>query len=773
MSNYKRLVISIVAILIANSVNSQTVTGIVLDSLDRTPVYLANIISLKEKDSTFLKGTVTNQKGEFTIDITDSGFLTISNIGYKTKTLILNQSGLKTILLERNIELLGEAVIVSKTNRFKFSEKGLTINVQNSFLEKIGKASDLLDKMPLISKKDNDYIVFGRGKPLIYVNDRLLRDNTELQTINSSEIKSVEIIMSPGAEYSSSAGAVLKISLKKPAGEGVGLIVSSSADINRKFSYDNTISLNYRRKGLDIFGTISGFNRKSIETIYLSNTMNFNSLNTLITSTGDYEIHGLRWMATAGFNQQINNNHSFGMKYIYSDMPVDNKNIVSNYKSYIDNVYSGEIGLNEDKKGKAGYYYLNAYYLAKITKKTSIKLDLDFSEGDSKENTNISKLVSNNTDNIITLSESDYQLAAGKIKIDTDIFKGKFSFGGEFSYTTDRPEFTIVDNTQSNDLQSVKNESQQELYSLFTSYRKSIKKFTFEAGLRFENSNFNYTENGVVNNLNSKTYNGIYPNLSVSYRGDKIQSSLAFRNSVSRPNYYMLANSVNYINEFTLSSGNPYLLPTEKSEIIYTLFWKNFYGMTSYSYFNNKIIHYNTQYENRNIILNKPVNLDHSNILAVGGGCSHEWGIWQTDIEISMLKQNLKAGNPLNRYNKAVFLAKVQNNIQLNDNNSIMLSFSGNTKGNSDITEYRQKYKVDVGYMRTMMNGNIRFNLFINDIFGTDIENWMMSVNNIIINQRKILDSRGISFSVTFRFNSTRSKYRGTSASNELDRLSK
>jgi len=194
MSNYKRLVISIVAILIANSVNSQTVTGIVLDSLDRTPVYLANIISLKEKDSTFLKGTVTNQKGEFTIDITDSGFLTISNIGYKTKTLILNQSGLKTILLERNIELLGEAVIVSKTNRFKFSEKGLTINVQNSFLEKIGKASDLLDKMPLISKKDNDYIVFGRGKPLIYVNDRLLRDNTELQTINSSEIKSVEII---------------------------------------------------------------------------------------------------------------------------------------------------------------------------------------------------------------------------------------------------------------------------------------------------------------------------------------------------------------------------------------------------------------------------------------------------------------------------------------------------------------------------------------------------------------------------------------------------
>lgn len=770
MRKYKRLIISIVAILFANIGNSQIVTGIVLDSLDRIPVYLANIISLKEKDSTFLKGTVTNQKGEFTIDVTDSDFLTISNIGYKTKTLILNQSGLNTILLERNFELLGEAVVEAKTNRFKFSERGLTINVQNSFLEKIGKASDLLDKMPLISKKDNDYVVFGRGKPQIYVNERLLRDNTELQMINSSEIKSVEILMSPGAEYSSSAGAVIKISLKKPAGEGFGLIVSSSADINRKFSYDNTISLNYRRKGLDIFGTISGFNRKSIETISLSNTMNFNSLNTLINSTGDYKIHGLRWMATAGFNQQINNNHSFGMKYIYSDMPIDNKSIVSNYKTYIDDVYSGETGLNEDKKGKAEYYYLNAYYLGKITKKTSFKLDLDFSAGNSKENTNISKL---GLDNIITLSESDYQLAAGKIRIDTEIFKGKLSLGGEFSYTTDRPEFTIIDNTQSNDLRSVKNESQQELSSLFTSYRKSIRKFTFEAGIRFENSNFNYIENEIVNNQNSKTYKGIYPNLSVSYKGENIQSSLAFRNSVSRPNYYMLANNINYINEFTLSSGNPYLLPTEKSEVVYTLFWKNFYGMTSYSFLKNKIIHYNTQFENRNIILNKPVNLDHSNILAVAGGCSLEWGIWQTDLEISMLKQNLKAGNPLNRYNKAVFLAKVQNNIQLNDNNSIMLSFSGNTKGNSDITEYRQKYKVDVGYIKTMMDGNLRFNLFINDIFRTDKENWMMNINNIIINQRKTLDSRGISFSATYRFNSTRSKYRGTSASNELDRLSK
>ena len=195
--------------------------------------------------------------------------------------------------------------------------------------------------------------------------------------------------------------------------------------------------------------------------------------------------------------------------------------------------------------------------------------------------------------------------------------------------------------------------------------------------------------------------------------------------------------------------------------------------MASYTSFNNQIIHYNTQFQNRNIILNQPVNIRYSNVLAIAGGCSIESGIWQADLELSMLKQFLTAGNPLIKFNKPVFLAKFENNFQLNDNNSILISFSGNTKGNSDITEYMQKYKVDAGYIRTMLNGKLRFNLFLNNIFGTDNENWIMNINNIIVYQRKIPDSRGLSFSVTYRFNSTRSKYRGASASNELDRLAK
>ena len=37
--------------------------------------------------------------------------------------------------------------------------------------------------------KNNAYNVIGKGTPLVYINNRLVRDNTELNQLNSSEIK--------------------------------------------------------------------------------------------------------------------------------------------------------------------------------------------------------------------------------------------------------------------------------------------------------------------------------------------------------------------------------------------------------------------------------------------------------------------------------------------------------------------------------------------------------------------------------------------------------
>ncbi len=774
MNRFNFFTLSIVTILFSSQVFSQTVSGIILDGKDKSPVSPANIISLRVGDSTFVSGTTSNEKGVFTIDITGAELLMVSHIGYKSKTITVREiADLKYIYLEADTNTLKEVVIRGRNDKIKFSENGLILNVQNSVLNKIGKAADVLARIPLVVAKGSDYTVFGKGKPQIYINDRLLRDNIELQQISSSEIKSVELLLSPGALYSSETGAVIKITLKKPIGDGLGLLFSTGSDITRKFSYDNTLSLNYRKKGLDLFGSISGFNRKSLEYVAINNLMNFPGENFSVTGMTNQLVHGKRWLSTIGFNKQIKKIHSFGTKYIFSDMPVDNRHISQNYNSYIDNVFTRETQSVDIREGFAGYHYLNAYYLGKLSAETSVKLDFDYSSGDSKERADIAKTTSNNTTNISTLSKGQYNLIAGKLKLDSDLFKGQLTYGGEYSHTEDNPEFSVLQNTPSNVLLPVKNRSEQNLLALFASYNKNLEKFSFEIGLRYENSNFSYIENGLPNNLNSKSYNRLLPSLSLTLNGKKIRSSLSYRSTINRPSYFQLANSVNFINEYIYSAGNPYLLPTKKDEINYTFFWKNYYAIVSYSFLSNKIIHNLTQYGTQNIILNQPVNVDKSRVLALACGCSIEKGVWQADVEFSMLKQNLQTGSPVVCYNNPVFLARIQNSFNLPENFTILFSLSGNTKGSSDITEYQSKYRADAGIIKTMVDGKLRLNVLINDIFKTDFENWEMGVNNIVLNQRKNSDTRGITISLTLRLNSARSKYKGTTATGELDRLTK
>lgn len=763
-------------ILVSSSIDnfSQTICGVVMDANGKIPVALANVISSDTKDSTFISGTVTDSNGKFVIDANGKVIISISHVGYKTKMMAASDnSDLGMILLEADSARLTEIVVKATEKVFQHTNNGIKVNVRNTFLSRLGSSGYLLEKLPLVSKKKNDYVVFGKGKPLIYINDRLIRDNIELKQLNSSEVKSVEIITHPGSEYSATAGAVIKIITSKKPGDGLSGILDVSTDITRMFSYDNNLSLNYRKKGFDLFGTVSVFERRSLENKTMENTLGFLNPVTEVNSSDRQIVEGRRWLYTLGFNEQLSNSQSFGMKYIYSNMPKDYRKNDSYYWANTGNSSGKPVTTDESMAGTATYHYLNAYYLSKIFGKLSMKLDVDYSSGNSNENNRIFKYSGYDDDIIRTQYRDSYTLIAGKLKLDAGIWKGKLSFGGECSRTEDNPEFSVLENIGTTPLIPGKNKSTQDLFSIFVSYKKSIDAFSFELGTRYEKASFEYIDNGSLNETNSKTHEGIYPNIAFSYSGDKFQTSLSFRSTVKRPSYYQLTNNTGFLNEFMYQSGNPYLLPERKDDLTYMFMWKSLYSMISYSFLHNQIIFDNSQYGSKNIILNKPVNIDRSRVLAIACGYSLKVGKLESEIELSMLKQHLKAGVPQSDFNKPVFLAKVQNSLQLPHDFSLLVSLSGNTSGNTDISYYSNKYRIDAGLVKIFMDGNLRFNLMVNDIFNSDCEKWKMNINRITILQRSDLDTRGATFSLTYRFNNTKSKYRGTAASSELGRLSK
>lgn len=52
---------------------------------------------------------------------------------------------------------------------------------------------------------------FGKGTPVIYIDNRLLQDNSELQRLSAADIEKVELITNPGAEYDATVKAVVRI----------------------------------------------------------------------------------------------------------------------------------------------------------------------------------------------------------------------------------------------------------------------------------------------------------------------------------------------------------------------------------------------------------------------------------------------------------------------------------------------------------------------------------------------------------------------------------
>ena len=96
--------------------------------------------------------------------------------------------------------------------------------------------------------------VLGKGVPLIYINNRKVRNLDELDRLNSENIKQGELITNPGAEYGASVGAVLKLKTTGNKNDGFGVGVRSVVDYAHKVGNNDQINMEYHRKGLDVFG---------------------------------------------------------------------------------------------------------------------------------------------------------------------------------------------------------------------------------------------------------------------------------------------------------------------------------------------------------------------------------------------------------------------------------------------------------------------------------------------------------------------------------------
>ena len=316
----KKLFLVSTMCLMVIALQAQNINGRIIDE-NAQPLPFANVVLLSLPDSTFVQGAVSDAEGLFSIKTEKThGLLKVSSIGYVTQFINCQGGNMGDITLTSDQKMLNEVEIKASRPTYKMTTEGIATNVENTVLSQAGTAEDVLAKIPGLTKKGEDFEVFGKGAPLIYINGREVHDLSELDQLKSEDIKSVEVITNPGAKYDASVKSVVIIRTKKPQGEGFGFDVRSSYYQSENTDLVEQLNWNYRNGKLDVFGTLH-YSLTNIR--WQSTTTTIVPADTLWEQlfTQDNRVKSQASRNVIGANYTFNENHSIGFRYNFTLRP--------------------------------------------------------------------------------------------------------------------------------------------------------------------------------------------------------------------------------------------------------------------------------------------------------------------------------------------------------------------------------------------------------------------------------------------------------------------
>lgn len=742
--------------------------GTIIDEQGR-PLAFANIAILNPADSTLLSGGVSNEGGQFVVPYEQYKVLVrISYMGYKSIFRLCTQEDMGTIRLQRDSYIVKGVEVKGSRPVFKMKNGALVAPIENTVLAKLGDGLDVLQQLPFINGDGNTVSVVGRkGTPLVYINNRKMLDWNELRQLSSDMIKDVQIIMNPGVEYDSSVTAVIKITTLRPTGEGLGGYVAAEAGKGDDFKHNEWLFLNYRKKNTDVFVNgylTNGVTRGEHEEGF-SFTHHGDEYNAVGKGLEKNKYNSLNLYA--GFNHQPSKTQYLSMQYMCNSsfrfdthMALENSFIGGDENSLFSSVADG--------RQPRSRHSLSAYYSNQFCEILSLKLDgmlahvsSDVENNETEDRTGRPVTVSTNTD-------TKSNVYALKAIMTANLGGGKLSFGMEEAYTKSNLDYN-ASQQGNDDIQGFETESKQASTSFFADYQMNLGALFIDAGLRYDLIDFKYYKDGVKRNEDCKKYNHLFPNLSLSYQVGRFSASLGYKVTVDRPSYSNLQSGVRYINSYTYAEGNPLLRPSYIHDISIMMVYKNLLAV--FDYYNIKDADYQVLnlYQDQPIIIYNRMNFNHHGWM-VNLSYSPTISFWKPTFQIGVAQQDLEYLG--RKYNTPCLNYSWKNVLSFPKNWTIVFNMDGHTKGDGQFytTEKALVNYTDIYIAKRKANWTFRVGM--KDIFHTFKDNGYDQIGDITHRHWTDLRQQYVYVRCIYRFNSTKSKYRGGDAgASELNRL--
>ncbi len=748
-------------------------TGTIIDEQSQ-PVAYANIAILNPADSTLLSGGVSNESGYFAIPYEQEKVLArISYVGYKTIYRLCNQSELGTIRMQPETQTLKGVTVKGYKPTMKMISGGMEIDVQNTLLADAGSALDVLSQLPRVNVTTNGGVeVFGKGKPEIYINGKKMRNKGELEQLTSKDIKSVEVITMPGARYDATLGSVIRINTIKRRGDGFSLYSIARGSYFHEFANAAGVSMTYRKNGLEMNFYPYFVNNYIGEDNHFSSTLHMNDHDTKTMQHGLFTDRTQSFIPDFKLSYDFDANHSIGASFRYQKTVKYKGQQTSDYTVYYDDKEQGAVKSSDTRDWDVVYHNANAYYTGKVGS-WGLNADGSFVHTIVDRGQLIRENSQEYDSRIVhTSSTQDSRLYAGKLIASCKLPHGELSFGTELTYShvnadNHNPEGYIAESD---------NEIKENNYAGFASYNQQLGHWSLEAGVRYEYVHSDYYNYGVLDNDISRRYSGLYPNLSASWNKGKWGLQFAYTKKTRRPSYGQLRSYQQYDNRYVYEGGNPELQPAIYHTLETMLNWQWINLSLSYRYQKDFMLWKNDLYGTQEIAYATFINIDHKQEVVSSLVFQPKFGWYQPQLELGYVHQFFDA----RKYGYVTDLHRPAITVNLNNKfvigKSCWLGLRGRYVSSHDNVsqEIDAYWTVNAQAYKSFLNDALAFILTFNDIFNTNMERWKMRTHNVEISKdcNNHSMTRGISLQVTYNFNTTKSKYKGTGAGNaEKNRL--
>lgn len=746
---------------------AQSITGKIVDEQGNA-IQFANVAMLQSKDSVFVKGVVSDENGSFILNTPhQNGIVKVTCIGYRTVFLNVTDDNLGVIVLKEESMTLGDVIVKSSLPKSKLKNGAVITTVAGSILEKTGNIYNLLDRIPNVTTQNGKINIFGIGEPVIYINGKKVRDNTELDRLNPDEISTVEVKQNPGAQYASNVKAVIRINTKKRTKDGFGFETRTFGknDENSRIGGYEQLNINYQKKGLETFTVLkikdaeSSIKQDLVQNTYVDNV--WHQRNDIKGSIRNRQLYcGL------GVNYQISNNSFIGASFNFNRM--FNK-AVSNIATtiYKDYAFTEESASDIAKPGNMSLASSNVYYMGKIgivdiNFNTDWLWDKDFSKVNTLER--YQEYGGDWQDKAVhTKTNTKNELFASKLTLTLPFWKGQLSFGGEYSNTNRNSSYDVQPMGL---LDKQDNRIKEGMASVFCDYTRKFGQLRVLAGIRYENTDFNYYEEGKRIPEQSKRYGNLLPSLSLSLPVGKTQMQLSYGATIKRPSYYDMRSGIGYDNRYTYESGNPFLVSEISRNINYMVSYKWLMAEGIYTHVSDPIVMLTQSYkDNPYIALIQNVNWKPYNRIGASLSASPKFGIWHPSLRFYFFKQwfdmETHGGHGLDNPKITV---RFDNTIDTKFC-TISLLLTAQTKGDDETSYmYRNYFSSNLSIYKSFLKGKMVVFFYANDLLGTGNMHSKMysgSMREIIHHDYSISE---YSLTIRYRFNVAKKKYKGTGA---------